>query len=104
MVSAPALSDPADLAGVWRLEGPGGACDLELTQGAAPLAADSLAAPMLAVGARPACAGMDAVAGWRPTSLGLALTDSDGRTVAGFERVGPEAYRSIDQAWRLFRA
>jgi len=101
MSSAPALSEPAQLAGSWTLEGAAGQCSLRLRLEDVAPSEGSLAASMLAADVGDGCAGAADVRGWRPIPLGLELTDAEGRAVLIFEQTGPDAFTSIDQAWRL---
>lgn len=102
-MTSPLMPEAADLLGGWRLSGAAGPCEVELGSADAPLEVGSLAAPMRALAFARPCPGLASARGWRPTPLGLELTDARGGAVAVFERVGPGRYRSIDGAWTLDR-
>lgn len=101
-MTAPALTETAELLGPWTLSGPAGPCALGLVADDRPVTAGSPAAPMMEVRVAPGC-GLD-IAGWRPIPLGLELTDADGRAVLTFERAASGGFRSTDQTWSLVRA
>lgn len=101
VATAPLMPETASLTGLWRLAGPGGDCALTLSDQDRPMAPDSPGAAMLQ--ATTACRGLESVRGWRPAPLGLELADADGLAVVTFEQTGPAEYRSINQAWRLYR-
>jgi hypothetical protein len=103
MTAAPAMDEPAALAGSWDLQGPQGTCVLNLSADDAPLAQGSLAAPMHRSAVQGRCPGAPEIAGWRPIPLGLELDDARGFSTLVFERRDAGTYQTVDGSWTLRR-
>lgn len=101
MSSAPALTEAAQMAGVWILSSQAAECEIRLSAEDVGLTPGSPAAAMMAAQIVDDCTGMPQIRGWRPIPLGLELTDADGMAVLVFEQSGPDAFASVDQTWRL---
>lgn len=101
MSSAPALTEAAQMAGVWTLSSQAEACEIRLSVEDLAPTPGSPAAPMMAAHVVDVCADAPQVRGWRPIPLGLELTDAQGMAVLIFEQADQNVFVSIDQAWRL---
>ena len=101
MNAAPAMDEPAALAGTWDLEGPQGSCVLSLSSDDAPVTPGSLAAPMHRLAVQGQCPGAPEIAGWRPIPLGLELDNAHGASTLVFERRDERTYQTWDGSWTL---
>ncbi len=93
-MASPALIEPSDLVGDWRLTGPSASCPIRF--GASPLgngyAFEEIDSACLVA------LGLPRVHFWRAASDGIGLASAAGRTLAFLSREAPHRFRSKPNA------